>query len=489
MQNILGKIFEEVGAYIPELIGALVILIVGWLIALIISSLVRGLLKRTDLDNKLVSWVTGGKALDIEPGIGKGVFWLIMIFVLIAFFQALGLTLVTDPLSRLVGQLLEYLPQLFGAGILLLIAWVVASIVRLFITKVMGAAKLDERVGGQLGSKDEKAMPLTKTIGDVVYWLIFLLFLPAVLGALDLEGLLAPVQGMLNEFLGFLPNLLAAGLIGFIGWCVARIVRQIVTSLLTAAGGDRLSDRLGIAPLSSVVGLIVYTLIIIPVLIAALNALALDAITGPASNMLTLILGAIPAIFAAAVVVIIAYMVGKIVAGLVTDLLTGVGFNAVLNWIGIAREPKEGERTPSEITGYLVLVTIMLFAVFEASSLLGFKALAEVMKELTVLGGHILLGLVIFALGLYLANLASKTIQTSGNPQAGILAGLARMAIILLSGSIAIRYMGLANEIINLAFGLILGALAVAVALAFGIGGRDIAARKLEEWINSQKSE
>jgi hypothetical protein len=166
-----------------------------------------------------------------------------------------------------------------------------------------------------------------------------------------------------------------------------------------------------------------------------------------------------------------------------------MGFNAVLNWIGIGREPKEGERTPSEIAGYLVLVTIMLFSVFEASSLLGFKALAEVMKELTVLGGHILLGLVIFGLGLYLANLASKTIQTSGNPQAGLLAGLARMAIILLSGSIAIRYMGLANEIINLAFGLILGALAVAVALAFGIGGRDIAARKLEEWIDSQKSE
>jgi hypothetical protein len=238
MQNILGKIFESVGLYVPQLIGALLILIIGWLIAFIISSLVRSLLKRTELDNKLVSWVTGGKALDIEPGIGKGVFWLIMIFVLIAFFQALGLTLVTDPLSRLVGQLLEYLPQLFGAGILLLIAWIVASIVRLFITKVMGAAKLDERVGGQLGGKDEKAIPLTKTIGDVIYWLIFLLFLPAVLGALNLEGLLEPVQGMLDEFLGFLPNLLAAGLIGFIGWCVARIVRQIVTSLLRRAGTD-----------------------------------------------------------------------------------------------------------------------------------------------------------------------------------------------------------------------------------------------------------
>ena len=69
---------------------------------------------------------------------------------------------------------------------------------------------------------------------------------------------------MLDEFLGFMPNLLAAALIGVIGWFVARIVRQIVTSLLAAAGGDRLSDRVGIAPLSRIVGLTVYILIIIP---------------------------------------------------------------------------------------------------------------------------------------------------------------------------------------------------------------------------------
>ncbi len=487
MPNILSKILEEVGSYIPELLGALVILIVGWLIALILSNLVRSVLKRTELDNKIVSWVTGEKAPNVEEGTGRIIFWLIMIFVLIAFFQALGLTLVTDPLNQLMNQILLYIPQLFGAGILLLIAWIVATVLRMIITKVMGAAKVDERVGGQV--KDKQAVPLTKTIGDVVYWLIFLLFLPAVLGALNLQGLLDPVQSMLDKFLGFIPNLLAAALIGLIGWFVARIVRQVVTSLLAAAGGDRLSERVGIAPLSKIVGLTVYILIIIPVIIAALNALALDAITKPASNMLNLILGAIPAIFAAAVVLTIAYMIGKVLTGLITDFLTGMGFNTILKRLGVGGEPKEGERTPSQIVGYLVLVTIMLFAIFEAASLLGFEALAEVMKELTVLGGHIILGLIIFALGLYLANLASKTIQASKADQADLLSKVAQIAIILLAGSIALRYTGLANEIINLAFGLILGALALALAIAFGIGGREIAARKLEEWVKTKGSE
>ena len=110
------------------------------------------------------------------------------------------------------------------------------------------------------------------------------------------------------------------------------------------------------------------------------------------------------------------------------------------------------------------------------------------MKELTVLGGHIILGLVIFGLGLYLANLASKTIQSGGTAQADLLSRIARIAIILLAGSIALRYTGLANEIINLAFGLILGAIALALAISFGVGGRDLAARKLEDWLSSEKS-
>jgi uncharacterized membrane protein YedE/YeeE len=89
---------------------------------------------------------------------------------------------------------------------------------------------------------------------------------------------------------------------------------------------------------------------------------------------------------------------------------------------------------------------------------------------------------------LYLANLAAKVIQSRDGNQAKLLSAVARIAILLLAGAMALRQMGLANEIISLAFGLILGAAAIAVAIAFGIGGRDLAARKLDEWTKSIES-
>jgi hypothetical protein len=497
MQAIWNQIVQLVGAYIPNLVGALLILIIGWLVALILSAIVRAALRRTTLDNRLASWIVGeeqAKTIEIERAIGKGVYYLIMLFVLVAFFEALGLTLITQPLNRFLTQVVEYAPQLLGAGVLLLLAWAAATGLRWVISRGLSAAKLDERLGGQAGLEAER-IPLSKSIADAVYWLVFLLFLPAILTALNLQGLLQPVQDMVNKILAFLPNLLAAGLILAVGWFVARIVQRIVTNLLAAIGVDRLSDRVGLAPvlgeqqLSGVLGLIVYILILVPVLIAALNALALEAITQPASNMLDAILGALPAIFAASLVLIIAYVVGRIVAGLITSLLAGVGFNAILARLGLGKEPAEGERTPSDIVGYLVLVTIMFFATIEAARLLGFVLLADLISQFIAFAAQVILGLIIFAVGLYLANLAAKTVEASGTTQAGLLALATRLSILVLAGAMALRQMGLANEIINLAFGLLLGAIAVAAALAFGLGGRETAARHLESWLESVKSE
>ena len=498
MQVIWDQITRLVGAYIPNLIAALAILIVGWLVALIVSAIVRGVLRRTSLDNRLAGLIMGEKAaegVEVERLVARGGYYLIMIFVLIAFFQALGLTLITEPLNQLLIQVFQYAPRLLGAGLLLLIAWIVASVLKFALSRVLTAAKIDERLGSEAGLEEEERVPLAQTLGNAMYWLVFLLFLPAVLSALELVGLLEPVQGMINQILGFLPNIFAAGLILAIGWFVARIVQQIVTNLLAAIGADQLSERVGLAPvlgerrLSGLLGLVVYVLILIPVLIAALNALALEAITRPASNMLNAILEAIPAIFAAILVVVIAYVVGRVVAGLIANLLTGVGFNAVLARLGLGKELAEGERTPSEIVGYLVLVAIMLFAAIEASRLLGFVLLADLVSEFTAFAGQVVLGLIIFAIGLYLANLAANTVQASGAAQAGWLAMAARVSILVLAGAMALRQMGLANEIINLAFGLLLGAIAVAVALAFGLGGREIAAREVEGWLQSLKSE
>jgi len=497
MQVMLDQIIRLVGAYIPNLVGALAILIIGWLVALVVSAIVRASLRRTTLDDRLAHWIVGeekAKAVEVERWIAKGVYYLIMLFVLISFFQTLGLTIITQPLNQLLVQVFQYAPRLLGAGLLLLLAWIVASGLRFLVSRVLRAAKLDERLGHQAGLEEEERIPLSQTLAHAMYWLVFLLFLPAALNALALQGLLEPVQGMITKMLSFLPDIFAAGLMLMIGWVIARVVQRIVTNLLAAVGADRLSEQVGLASvlgkqrLSGLLGLVVYVLILVPALIATLNALALDAITQPAANMLNAILMALPAIFGATVMVTIAYVVGRMVAGLITNLLTGTGFNAILTRLGLGKEPAEGERTPSEIVGYLVLVAIMLFASIEALRLLGFVLLADLVAEFTVFAGQVILGLIVFSIGLYLANLAAKTVRASGIAQAGLLALAARISILVLAGAMSLRQMGLANEIINLAFGLLLGAIAVAVALAFGLGGREVAARELEEWLQSLRS-
>jgi len=494
MQTILDQVTRLVGAYVPSLVGAIAILIVGWLVALLVSAIVRGALHRTTLDNRLANWLAaekGAATIPAESWIAKGVFYLIMLFVLVAFFQTLGLTLVTEPLNQLLIQVFQYAPRALGAGALLLIAWVLASILRIVIARVLDAAKIDERLNSEAGLKDEERVPLGQTVGEAAYWLVFLLFLPAVLSALALEGLLGPVQGMIDKILGYLPNVFAAAIVLVVGWFIARIAQRIVTNLLAVVGTDRLSDQVGLAAvlgkqrLSGLIGLVVYILILIPVLIASLNALALDAITRPASNMLNQMFAALPSIFGAALVLTIAYLVGRVIAGLVTNLLTGFGFNNVLVRLGLSKEMADGKQTPAQIVGYLVLVAIMLFAAIEASRLLGFALLAELIVQFTVFAGQIVMGLIIFALGLFLADWAAKAIQDSGAAQASLLAPATRVSILVLATAMALRQMGLANEIINLAFGLLLGAIAVAVALAFGLGGREIAARELDEWFKS----
>jgi hypothetical protein len=150
-------------------------------------------------------------------------------------------------------------------------------------------------------------------------------------------------------------------------------------------------------------------------------------------------------------------------------------------------EAPEGGRSPSQIVGYLTSIAIMLFAVIEASNLLGFTILAQLVSDFLVASSGVLLGLVIFGFGLYLAGLAARVIQDAGVAQANLLAPVARVAIVVFSGALALRQTGIAEDIVNMAFGILLGTVAVAAALAFGLGARDIAGKEIERWIDATR--
>jgi hypothetical protein len=133
--------------------------------------------------------------------------------------------------------------------------------------------------------------------------------------------------------------------------------------------------------------------------------------------------------------------------------------------------------TPSNLVGKIIVFFAMLFAGGEASNRTGFGQVSELVSTFTEFGGQILLGSVILAIGFWLANLAYEGIVklSGGNTTAG---GIARIAILGLVTAMGLRAMGLADDIVNLGFGPTLGAVAAAVALSFGLGGREAAGNR-----------
>ncbi len=381
-----------------------------------------------------------------------------------------------------------YLPSIVTAIILIVVALIVATIVRSLVVNILRRLRVDER----LSHDPSKPAQLVKPLGDLSYFVVILLFLPAILANLGVGTLLAPLTALIATLLAALPRLIGAALILFIGLFVARLVRNLVTSF--ASGLDRYGARLGLSggtSLSSLLGLVVYVLILLPVISATLGALGLPAVAQPVQNLIDRFLGAIPGVLSAALVIGISYFVGRLVADLVAGLLAGIGFDRLPQALGfrsgtavqVGSSPATSSvTTPSKIVGTVVMVAIILFATQAALNLLAFTALAGLVAELIVVGGKVLAGLAIFVIGIYLANLAAQLVSSSAGSQSRLLSTVARVATLVLFGAMALQQMGIALQIVNLAFGLTLGALAVAFALAFGLGGREAAGKVAESW-------
>ncbi|MFP5374573.1 MAG: mechanosensitive ion channel, partial [Gammaproteobacteria bacterium] len=304
---------SSVGVYLPSILGALAILVIGWLVALLAAAGTRKGLARLRTNERLAAQTHS--SVDFERVAGRIVFWAILLFAILGMFSVLRVEGVSGPLSTLATTVMEYLPRLLLAILLAAIAWLVATVLRTVVGKALGATTLDERL-----SQSAEVPPLSQTMANVVYWLVLLLFLPAIVGALQIEGLMLPLSNMTADLLGILPNLFAAVVIGVVGYIIAKVVRGLVTNLLASTGVDRLSQRSEATEglrLSELGGLLAFILVIVPTLIAALDALRIQAISVPLTDMLDMFLAAIPNLLAATAILVVAWFVGRLVADLV----------------------------------------------------------------------------------------------------------------------------------------------------------------------------
>lgn len=223
----------------------------------------------------------------------------------------------------------------------------------------------------------------------------------------------------------------------------------------------------------------------IPVLITALRALNISAISDPAVRMLDIIFGFIPNILAALIILVIGCMVAKLTGNIVENLLKSSELDARLSE---HLERKDHTFALSKAAGSIVHVVLIIFFLVESFGILHLDVLTSIGNAVIAYLPYVLAAVLIL-LACYVGDsLAQKALVKNGHKA---LAVVCRTAIYGIGAFMIFSELGIAQELVNAAFILTIAALAVAFALSFGLGGREFAGRmlkKLEDSVSSQKA-
>jgi len=404
--------------------------------------------------------------------------------------------------------------KILSAIVVLIITAILATVLKNAVAKLSGRIPALQRQGAD-GAK------LGSALGTIVSMIVWLLGLVIVLGIFQLTQVLTPVTTMLEQGLGFIPNIIGAVFVFVIGLMIAKIVKALIVTALNAvdfgkllgtaqAGFDKATGGVTgstqrpaaaqAAPgqqqapgqqhapaqqgapaqrskVPEILGSVVFALIMIVVSIAALQILGIASISEPASQMLTTVFTAIPNIIAAVALVAIGVLIARFVTGLIRPILDGTGVDAWLQKQEIL--PAGSSATPTVLK--VVEIAVILFFAVMGAQVLGFPQVTAILSEILALGGNVLFGGVIVAAGFFIATIVGKVLS-------GTAATVVKWAIIILFTAMGLQSMGVADSIIEMAFGaLVIGGAAAAV-LAFGLGGRDAAARQLAKLEKAQAS-
>ncbi len=372
------------------------------------------------------------------------------------------------------GLAIEIVTKLGIAVAIIVATWFLAKAAKWAFAKLVDNVTLFQRDTGSGKS-------LGESLGSIISLLVWLFGLLAVLNVFKLTGVMDPIQTLLNSIMGFADNLLAAGLLFFVGMMIARIVRDLTVTALQTVEFDKWANRGGMesatgnSTISKTLGTILYAIIVIFISILALDALGLESVSAPASSMLQMVFNAIPNVIGAAILLGLGYMISKFVAQILSDVLTGLGVDRAL---GATELLPEGT-TATSILARVAQIAIVLFFAIAATRMLGFPELTAILDEVLELGGRVVFGAVVIGVGFLIANLLAKVI---GGSDGGSMAGtIVRWATIILFTFVGLQYTGVGAIITETAFTAIVVGMSVAGALAFGLGGREWAARKLEQ--------
>lgn len=381
-------------------------------------------------------------------------------------------------------QMIQMFASFLGTGLwsvlkavlILALAFIVAGIVKSLVVKLFTKTKLAS-LFGKMSVDGTKA---AESIGKIVYLLVFLLFVPGIFECLGMDNISMPILNLLNTMWGYVPNILAAVIVLWVGFFIAKLVREIIAPIFGKLKIDRLQEIAGIeasdkAKLSDTLAYIVYVLILIPVVITALQVLDISAISNPAISMLNIIFGFIPNIFVALVLLIVGCMVAKLSGSIVENLIASAGLDTKLAGL---LDGKNKNFVLSRLVGRTVQAVMVIFFIVESFGVLRLQVLTDIGGTIISYMPYVLAAVLILVICFICNAIIQKALEKNGQTAYAL---AVKCGIYALGGFMVLNQLGIAPEIVNTAFILIIAAVAIAFALAFGLGGKDFAGKALKK--------
>lgn len=393
------------------------------------------------------------------------------------------LTVVENFLTNLLDSILGTVPSIIITILLLIVAFIVAKIAKFIVVKGLKLIKA-EKLLDKVGIKDDATGKSIEFFGKLVFILVFLLLLPGILDRLGMPSVSGPIADMVSQILNKLPNIIAAGLILTVGIFIANMIRQLLVPILKRLHVDKLQQKVGIeetaTSLSSMIGYVIYVLIVIPIVVAALQVLGITAISDPAISMLDSIFAFLPRIFGAIVIFVIGFFIAKLVGQLLTEVLASIGADKLTKKV-LPEESKVSKFSLSKAVGELAKYVLALLFLVEALNVINLEVLSNVGSTIVSYLPFAVSAVVIMAVGIYAATWSQKALKEKF-PSAGISVFVVKTIIIAVAVFMTLNQLQIATEIVNTSFVIILGTLGVAFAVAFGVGGRHFASNILKKF-------
>src|SRR5215212_633009 len=207
----------------------------------------------------------------------------------------------------------------------------------------------------------------------------------------------------------------------------------------------------------------------------------MQAVTQSRSEGLAAILGALPALIGAIVILLVGFIIAKVLQGIVTRVLQSMGFEGWMKSGGIKQffDRSQTNQTPLSILGKLIFWLVFFIAITMAVDTLGISAISDVLAQFIAYIPQIIAAILILVLATLLANFVAGIVR--GATGSNIVGSVAQYGIIVFAAFAALTQLGIAEELIAPTFLILLGGVSLAAAIAFGLGGQGVARQMVEE--------